>query len=192
MHVRLISVQDAVSVMTPEQLVTFCARVSNPENQWNHETSGRLLRYLIDFENAFSLATASRHPHARYYLRVLERQEAGEDEPEFVPNASEEAVTLEHVLPQNPDNDWKHFDQETANRYYKRIGNLALMKKSKNEAGGNATFADKAKLYGKSEFKLTSGLIAFAEDKQWTFGAINKRQKMMAKLAVEAWPNKVL
>ena len=51
MHVRLISVQDAVSVMTPEQLVTFCARVSNQENQWNHETSGKLLRYLIDHKH---------------------------------------------------------------------------------------------------------------------------------------------
>jgi len=37
--------------MTPEQLVTFCARVSNPENQWNHETSERLLRYLIDHKH---------------------------------------------------------------------------------------------------------------------------------------------
>lgn len=146
----------------------------------------------IDFENAFSVATVSRHPHARYYLRVLERQEAGEDEPEFVPNTSEEAITLEHVLPQNPDKDWKHFDQETANRFYKRIGNLALMKKSKNEAGGNAKFTEKAKLYGKSEFKLTAGLSAFAEKGQWTTDAIDARQKVLATLAVQAWPNRVL
>ena len=145
-----------------------------------------------DFENAFSSATVSRHPHARYYLRVLERQQAGEEEPEFVPNTSEEQITLEHVLPQNPDKDWKHFDQETANRFYKRMGNLALMKKTKNEAAGNAKFPEKLKLYSKSEFKLTVGLKAYAEKRRWTTGAIEARQKMLAQLAVQAWPNKVL
>lgn len=51
MYVRLVSVQRAVSIMTPEQLVAFCARVSNPENQWNHETSERLLKYLMDHKH---------------------------------------------------------------------------------------------------------------------------------------------
>jgi thymidylate synthase (FAD) len=32
---------------TPIDLVAFCARVSNPENQNNKETAGRLLKYLI-------------------------------------------------------------------------------------------------------------------------------------------------
>jgi hypothetical protein len=145
-----------------------------------------------DFEDAFSSATVSRHPHARYYLRVLERQQAGEAEPEFVPNTNEEQITLEHVVPQNPDKDWKHFDQETANRFYKRIGNLALMKKSKNEAAGNAKFSEKAKLYSKSEFTLTAGLKSYAENGQWTVGAIEARQKALAKLAVQAWPNKIV
>ena len=145
-----------------------------------------------DFEDAFSSATVSRHQHARYYLRVLERQQAGEAEPEFVPNTNEEQITLEHILPQNPDKDWKHFDQETANRFYKRIGNFALMKKSKNEAGGNTKFSEKAKLYGKSDFKLTADLKSYAENGQWTAGAIDTRQKALAKLAVQAWPNKII
>jgi len=51
MYVRLVSVQRGVSIMTPEQLVAFCARVSNPENQWNHETSERLLKYLMDHKH---------------------------------------------------------------------------------------------------------------------------------------------
>ncbi len=143
-----------------------------------------------DFGAAFSSATVSRHSLARYYLRVLERQEAGEEEPEFVPNASEEAITLEHVLPQNPGKHWGHFDQETASRFYKRIGNLALMKKSKNEAGGNAKFTEKAKLYNRSGFKLTAGLVIFAVEGRWTTGSIDARQRALAELAVSAWPNK--
>lgn len=30
-----------------EQLITYCARVSNPSNQSNHQTSSQLLRYLL-------------------------------------------------------------------------------------------------------------------------------------------------
>jgi len=38
---------------------------------------------------------------------VLERQEPSEEEAEFVQDTSEEQITLEHVLPQNPNKDWK-------------------------------------------------------------------------------------
>lgn len=34
--------------MSPEEFMAFCARVSNPGNQMNHETSGRLLRYCLE------------------------------------------------------------------------------------------------------------------------------------------------
>jgi len=33
---------------TAEELVAYCARVSNPANQNNHRTSAKLIRYLID------------------------------------------------------------------------------------------------------------------------------------------------
>lgn len=36
---------------TPEDLITYCARVSNPANQLNTETSPRLLRYLIQHKH---------------------------------------------------------------------------------------------------------------------------------------------
>ena len=54
MKVRLISYTEAydndpVAVKKPdvESLIAYCARVSNPENQSNHETAEKLIRYLI-------------------------------------------------------------------------------------------------------------------------------------------------
>ena len=51
MNVKLISYsQPAVDFDLPNeivQLVAFCARVSNPENQQNEETSEKLIKYLI-------------------------------------------------------------------------------------------------------------------------------------------------
>ena len=35
------------SVSTPQELVAYCARVSNPANQNNHQTSEKLVRYLV-------------------------------------------------------------------------------------------------------------------------------------------------
>lgn len=47
-NVKLISITRPVdSDMTPEQLIVYTARVSSPPNQYNLDTSERLLRYCI-------------------------------------------------------------------------------------------------------------------------------------------------
>lgn len=50
MNVRLIAITKPVTdgMETPGQLTAYCARVSNPDNQHNHDTAHRLLRYLAD------------------------------------------------------------------------------------------------------------------------------------------------
>jgi thymidylate synthase (FAD) len=53
MHVRLVSYSRPTEefaehgIEDAQDLVAFCARVSNPANQYNTETSERLIRYLI-------------------------------------------------------------------------------------------------------------------------------------------------
>ena len=50
MKVRLISYSkpvDMIGIDNAEDLVAYCARVSNPDNQINNETSTKLLKYLI-------------------------------------------------------------------------------------------------------------------------------------------------
>jgi hypothetical protein len=63
---------------------------------------------------------------ARYYLRALEEKHNSLPEPEWIPN-EEPDINLEHVLPQNPDNNWPGVDPEDAKANYKRLGNLALL-----------------------------------------------------------------
>lgn len=57
MSVKLISYSQPVSLLdgndpnnpsTAQELVAYCARVSNPSNQNNHETSDKLINYLIN------------------------------------------------------------------------------------------------------------------------------------------------
>ena len=51
MNVKLISFSQAYSdneeLQTAQDLIAFCARVSNPNNQTNTETSDKLIRYLV-------------------------------------------------------------------------------------------------------------------------------------------------
>jgi thymidylate synthase (FAD) len=50
MKVKLISYSKPVveGIDTPTDLVAFCARVSNPNNQFNNDTAEKLIKYLID------------------------------------------------------------------------------------------------------------------------------------------------
>jgi thymidylate synthase (FAD) len=47
--VKLVSITKPVieGINTPEDLISYCARVSNPENQMSTETAPRLIKYLI-------------------------------------------------------------------------------------------------------------------------------------------------
>jgi len=53
MNVKLVSVSKPVDIHleTAEDLIAYCARVSNPSNQNNTETSSKLLRYCIRNEH---------------------------------------------------------------------------------------------------------------------------------------------
>ena len=55
MKVRLVShsvaCDDFDFIATPTDLVAYCARVSNPSNQNNTETSEKLINYLIKWKH---------------------------------------------------------------------------------------------------------------------------------------------
>lgn len=140
------------------------------------------------FEVAFASARVSTNYLARYYLRGLENQFHGEENPELVPNPNEEAINLEHILPEQPSTAWSHVDAEMASAYYNRIGNLALTQVKINVEIGNDGFSEKKEYYASSGYNLTSSLTSFPE---WGPEQIDTRQKELAKLAVQTWPNKI-
>lgn len=61
MKVKLVSYSKPVleGLDTPTDLVAFCARVSNPSNQMNNETSEKLIKYLIKHQHWSPLEMAS-------------------------------------------------------------------------------------------------------------------------------------
>lgn len=138
------------------------------------------------FKAAVATANVSKAHLARYYLRAMQMQEDGEKEPQYVPNDGRE-VTLEHILPENPGDGWKHIPPDVAKAHYKRLGNQVLLAGTVNSKLGNASYIDKKPALTDSPFSLTNEAAAFDE---WNIDQVAKHQERLAELAVKTWPIK--
>jgi hypothetical protein len=135
------------------------------------------------FEQAFATARVSRPHLARYYLRALDKTLKGDPAPEYVANEDETEINLEHVMPLNPSAEWQ-IDKEAGQIAQKLLGNMVLLRASRNSALGNTTFEEKKKVYKESAYAITNPVAKF---KQWTLDEIRQRQADMAKIAVKTW-----
>ena len=136
------------------------------------------------FALAFRQITVANHRFARYYLRTLESTCLGEAEPEWVPN-EDTVITLEHVLPENPGENWPDIEAAIHSTYYRRLGNMALLAATLNSDIGNDPFAEKKKVLASSDYQLTKEI---ASQVSWRPSEIEERQQRLAALAVQAWP----
>jgi hypothetical protein len=137
-----------------------------------------------DFQSAFLTARVSKIPLARYYLRELEGQVGEQDQPELVPA---EELTLEHVFPEHPEDNWPNFADDEVEAYSKRLGNMVLLAQKPNSTLRSAPFTTKREILQSSQLRLTQ---AVGKESEWGKQAIIDRQKRLAALAVRAWPLK--
>ncbi len=100
-------------------------------------------------------------------------------------------LTLEHILPQNMDDEWKnYFKNETIplkemRGYIYRLGNLTLLDKFKNEFSKNEFITKKCeKAYNISKLKINANLQNLNE---WDKTSIGKRQEDYFNEAKEIW-----
>src|SRR5260370_547638 len=103
------------------------------------KTNAKLKEALADitpsnpqFSAAFETATLSKGPLARYYLRSLEQVVQRATYPWFVLNQDREAMTLEHVLQEEPAGNWAQITAEEHAARCRRLGNLCLLPKGEN------------------------------------------------------------
>jgi hypothetical protein len=137
------------------------------------------------FRTEFEAARVSKAQLARYYLRSLEMAAKDEAEPWFFPVDDRSVINLEHVLPRKPEGNWPQFNDEQVDMYVNRLGNQALMRASDNSDIRSASFNDKKAVYAASPYVLTSQI---ADLPIWDVDSIQDRQKVLATLAVKAWP----
>lgn len=96
-------------------------------------------------------------------------------------------ITVEHILPQKPNNYWKKkFTVKAMQEWSNKLGNLTLLNGAKNSRASNKSFDDKVKTYfqKKSDFATTNELDR-VED--WNLVALKKRHSKLRSEAREIW-----
>lgn len=122
---------------------------------------------------------------ARYVLAAINTR-LENDQEKVVPDKGGK-VTLEHIFPKSPKDQWSAFmpkDREASDFVY-LIGNLSLLEKGRNRGIANSSFEEKKE----KAFKLSS--LALNQDvaqlEKWSIDEIEARSKRFARLAREIW-----
>jgi len=100
-------------------------------------------------------------------------------------NEDKEMITLEHVLPENPEDNWPQFSPDEVGIYFRRIGNMVLHSHKVNSDLKSVGFDKKRLRYKDCPYELTAQV---GRAKKWTKELIAQRQINMAADAVKAWP----
>ena len=94
-----------------------------------------------------------------------------------------ENVTLEHVLPFHPTDQWQgYFGYENCANAIDRLGNMALLTKTNNMS--QEPFSDKVKVLQTSPYQINQHIADYAE---WNIEAVNDHQSWLAKQAKTVW-----
>lgn len=135
------------------------------------------------FTNQFtlkSIKTTSKNRLVRYIMYALENKLSDNSAINF----DEDNGTIEHILPENPDDIWNSsFVKDTQTEFIYRIGNYALLEKKLNKDCENKSIEDKKKLYSKSKYATAN---TFDYDK-WNPNKLKHRQSKLAKTAKQIW-----
>lgn len=140
--------------------------------------------YISDeeFEQTFTykefIYNSRNNQIAKYILAKIENFESG---------ASVDITnsTLEHILPDNPNDTWQ-WDDVKIQQFHYRLGNMTLLEAVKNRDLGNISFSEKKAIYKKSTVPMTCAIGNF-DSEEWTERHIEQRQKNMASKAKGIW-----
>ncbi len=117
----------------------------------------------------------------RYILYNLEAQWIGGSSFDF----SNDSGTIEHILPENLNNDWdENFSEDDHARNLYKLGNMTLLEtKKNNKEAANKAFNTKLSVYQSSKYAITNSL----DFQEWNVNAIKSRQAKQAKVACGRW-----
>ena len=134
MNVKLVSYSQptedfrAQGIDDAQELIAFCARVSNPSNQFNNETSEKLIRYLVQHQHWSPLEMVSACMEittTRDIARQILRHRSFSFQ-EFSQRYADPTTDLEFVTrsgrlqdPKNRQNSIEHNDQQLENEWYR-------------------------------------------------------------------------
>lgn len=112
------------------------------------------------------------------YELYLQNQERGESKIYW---EDINAETIEHVFPQNPNEGWDHFDDNS--ELLHDLGNLLLLSVKRNSEIGNGSFANKCEVFRKGSYSA----IDVSQYNDWTPDVVKDRKEKMLQFLTERW-----
>lgn len=105
---------------------------------------------------------------------------------ELVANPNAIELNLEHILPQNANDNWlAKFPKNDKTLYVYRLGNMTLLDSSINRKVGNNSFQEKCSVaFAHSKLEITNEILNYSV---WSPKEIEERQRKMAKAACQIW-----
>lgn len=137
------------------------------------------------FRGAFSekqiRTTSSRNRQVmRYILFEIERHFANQ-----AFDYASDKYTIEHILPEHPNENWITFNDEQVDRSVYRIGNMTPLEAAQNRNIGNKSYEEKRAIFERSGFEITKRIAS--ENMEWTPERIASRQQWIANQATAIW-----
>lgn len=137
------------------------------------------------FRGAFSekqiRTTSARNRQVmRYILFEIERHVSNK-----AFDYASDKYTIEHILPENPGEQWISFTDEQINRCVFRIGNMTPLEATPNRDIGNKSYQEKRGIFEQSGFEITRRVAG--DHQEWTPERIASRQQWLASQATAIW-----
>ena len=138
-----------------------------------------------EFQGAFEDKTLRTTSHrnnkvVRFILFQLEKHKSGQ-----AFEIENSRYSIEHVLPENPSDEWWKFDEQQQEAFTYRLGNMTILKTNDNRDLGHSSYDKKRLAYQKSDFAITRNLADQYD--HWTVEKICANQRWMAKQATSVW-----
>lgn len=168
-----------------EQEVFYNKLALDIENNKKYESNDILTSSIYvkdaEFEQTFAykefVYSSRNNQIAKYILCKIEKFDNGL-------TIDRNEITLEHILPDNPDENWD-WDDTKIQQFRYRLGNMTLLDKGKNNDLENVPYSEKKEVYKLSTIPSTKKIGETIEE--WTEEVIDSRQTDMARKAKGIW-----
>ncbi len=167
------------------------SRVSNDPDKFIQTLKKLRDRLLNDFptenefkENFIKISYRKSLKQINFIKYIFEKINYFEDDHE----QTFDHITIEHILPQNPDQEW-HVEKEEIKDHVNEVGNLVVLGKGYNRSSSNKIIKSKITEYKKSDLKVVRELVGKLEELNynWNKRNIENRGKELAKKAWQVW-----
>jgi len=135
--------------------------------------------FVNTFKSKIIPTTGKNKTIVKYILTKIENQIAHQDY-----SYTDFNFTIEHILPENFDENWNGKFLNDANKYVYRLGNYILIEEKKNRKIGNKPFEEKIIEYKTSRYKLAKDELNYDD---WNITNLNSYQNKLAKYAKSIW-----